>query len=107
MADIEQMEMKVNNLKEQRDKIQEDIDKHHAAITKLTEDKKKLQEQIDKIQGVQEEADGAITTSTAGDIAVPGGRGNYSPKIGMMSRKKKKRKKNESQAIDYLDKILS
>ena len=105
MADIEQMEMQVNGLKEKRDKVQEEIDKHQVMITKLTDEKKKFQEQIDRIQGVQEDADGAITTTTAGNISTLGGSGNYAPKIGMVLTRKKK-KKNESKVIDFLDNLL-
>ena len=107
MADMEQMQIQVSNLKTKRDKFQEDIDKHQAAITKLTEDKKKIQADIDKITGVQEESDGGITTTTAGNISKFGGSGNYAPKIGMVLTRKKKKKKNESKAIDYLDTLLS
>jgi len=104
MADMEQLEAQVENLRMKKSKVQEEIDKHTEAITKLTQERDKYQENINNIMGVQEEADAAITTSTAGDISIPGGRGNYAPKIGMMKRKKKK--KNESLVIDYLDTLL-
>jgi len=109
MADIEQMQMQVTNLKKQRDKIQGDIDKYQDMIAKLSEDKQKIQDQIDKISGVQEETDGAINTITAGNISRLDGAGNYAPKIGMvLSRKvkKNKKKKNENRAIDFLDNLI-
>jgi len=106
MPTMDQMEMKVSNLKKKRNLVQEKIDKLQEQMDKYKEEKDKYQKQIDSIVGVQEDADGAITTTTAGNISVPGGSGNYSPKIGMMMRRRKKKKTNESAAFDYMDKLF-
>lgn len=104
MADIEQMNRQVDNLKMKRNKNQDEINKHQEEIDKLRDEQEKIQDQIDRITGVKEESDAAITTTNAGDISQFGGRGNYAPKIGMVLKRKKR--KNESNVIKYMDNLL-
>lgn len=115
-ANIEQLQKQVENLRKEKDRKQKEIDDHTGIIEKLREDKDTLQRKIDDITGSMEEQDGAITTSTAGDISIAGGRGNFSPKMGMQSRNgytkksmmvsKKKKKKYENVVHNYIDDFL-
>tara|TARA_Y100000310_G_C20704329_1_gene833658 strand:- start:26437 stop:26772 length:336 start_codon:yes stop_codon:yes gene_type:complete len=106
MATLEQIQMKVKNYKIQRQKIQDELDDLQSEMDELREEKEKIQEQIDGLVGVQEEsADGAITTTTAGNISKLGGSGNYAPKIGGMQKRKKK-KGYEYRVGNFIDKLF-
>jgi len=107
--------MTLEQLNMQKNKIQGDMDKLQEEMEKLREEKDKIIKQIGKITGIEEEADGAITTTTAGNISKLGGSGNYAPKIGMMLKRKTKKKKKlhenkynpyDSHAIEYIDKMF-
>ena len=57
-------------------------------IAKQQEEIDKINDDIERITGVKDE-DAAITTTSVGDAAVPGGRANFAPKMGMVRRKRK------------------
>jgi Asp-tRNA(Asn)/Glu-tRNA(Gln) amidotransferase C subunit len=82
MADISAMQRMVDRLEVTKVRISKDLSLKREEVSNLVDDLQDVQEKIDKIQGTENESDGAITTTTAGDISVPGGRGNFSPKIG-------------------------
>jgi len=99
MADIKQLEQKINNFTLQKENIQKKIDIYQIQIDKLKEQQEKIQEQINKIKGVQEDSDAAITTTTVGNISSVDGYGNYSQKLGKPLMRKNK-------VYNYLDKIF-
>jgi hypothetical protein len=82
MSDIARMEQMIDRLEVTKGRIEKDLAIKREEVANLVDDLQGVQEKIDKIRGTENESDGAITTTTAGDISIPGGRGNFSPKVG-------------------------
>ena len=82
MPNMEQIERQIEQLEMSKGKVNKQLDLKREEVADLVEQQKEIQDKIDKLRGTQEESDAAITTTTAGDISVPGGRGNFAPKIG-------------------------
>jgi SMC interacting uncharacterized protein involved in chromosome segregation len=98
---LEQIQNQLNMLNKQKDDIQKKVDMHNLELEKLQKQKEDIQKKLDALTGnVEEEADAGITTSTAGNISVAGGQGNYAPRFGMY-----RRKKLES-ILNFIDKIF-
>lgn len=64
---------------------------------------------LKKNLNIKEDADAAITTSTAGDVSSYGGEGNFAPKLGVMMTRfgdMKPKKKKVNEVNEYIDNFL-